>query len=250
MRPIQHQIFANRAGGVVRLRSAVFALVVAAHALLMLVLLRMAPPDFATVPGAIVVELLPDISNTEQTPEKRQRAVQPRERIAAPRPSVPTAPNEPAEEPFELDIIELTREEYATSHIAKLPSRGSAASNAEATDDGGHAAEQGTAQASGTGPNGERLYDADWYRKPTQAELAYYLPRGAAPIGWATIACRTVADYRVDDCVELAQSPAGSGLARAVAQAAWQFRVWPPRLGGRPLVGAWVRIRIDFSAAH
>jgi protein TonB len=59
------------------------------------------------------------------------------------------------------------------------------------------------------------------------------------------VACKTIANNRVDDCVELDQSPAGSHLAAAIRQAAWQFRVRPPRKGGRPLIGAWVRILIE-----
>ena len=97
----------------------------------------------------------------------------------------------------------------------------------------------------GSGPNGERLYAAAWYREPYDSELKGYL--STAQPGWATIACRTVADFRVDDCVAVAEWPRGSQLARAVLAAAWQFKVRPPRIGGRSQVGEWVRIRIDYG---
>jgi protein TonB len=56
-----------------------------------------------------------------------------------------------------------------------------------------------------------------------------------------------VANFRVEDCVALEEYPEGSQINRAVLAAAWEFRVRPPQLGGRPLVGSWVRIRIDYS---
>ena len=115
-------------------------------------------------------------------------------------------------------------------------------------DTGGSPASRDTERV-GTAPNGEPLYAAAWYREPRDDELRGYLSTASGP-GWGLIACRTVPDYRVDDCVGLDEYPNGSQINRAVLAAAWQFRVRPPRLGGRPMVGTWVRIRIDYGAAR
>lgn len=98
----------------------------------------------------------------------------------------------------------------------------------------------------GTAPNGEPLYAAAWYREPKDDELRGYLATASGP-GWGLIACRTAPDFRVEDCVALDEYPNGSQINRAVLAAAWQFRVRPPRIGGQSQVGAWVRIRIDYS---
>lgn len=107
---------------------------------------------------------------------------------------------------------------------------------------------QPDSQRVGTAPNGEPLYAAKWYREPTRQELAGYLSTATAPSA-ALIACRTVPDFRVEDCQLVAESPAGSNIGRAVMAAAWQFRVRPARVGGRSQVGSWVRIRIDYSVS-
>ena len=61
------------------------------------------------------------------------------------------------------------------------------------------------------------------------------------------IACRTVPEFRVEDCVLVDEYPEGSNIARATLDAAWQFRVRPPRLGGQSKYGEWVRIKIDYE---
>lgn len=99
----------------------------------------------------------------------------------------------------------------------------------------------------GTGPNGEPLYRASWYREPYPDELAGYLSTARGP-GWGLIACRTAPDYRVEDCVIVGEYPQGSGIARAFQAAAWQFKVRPPRVGGRYKVGEWVRIEYKWQA--
>lgn len=110
---------------------------------------------------------------------------------------------------------------------------------------GGSASSRDTERV-GTAPNGEPLYAAAWYREPRDDELRGYLSTASGP-GWGLIACRTAPDYRVEDCVGLDEYPNGSQINRAVLAAAWAFQVRPPRIGGRPLVGAWVRIRIDYG---
>jgi protein TonB len=61
------------------------------------------------------------------------------------------------------------------------------------------------------------------------------------------VACKTIPGDRVDDCIEIDQSPRGSHFASAVRQMAWQFRVKPPRKGGHALIGSWVRILIEIE---
>ncbi|HEX9932895.1 MAG TPA: hypothetical protein VGB08_08655 [Allosphingosinicella sp.] len=98
----------------------------------------------------------------------------------------------------------------------------------------------------GTAPNGEPLYAAAWHTRPRPDQLRGYLATATGP-GWGLIACRTAPGFRVEDCVGLSEYPQGSQINRALLAAAWEFKVRPPRIGGRSLVGSWVRIRIDYS---
>jgi protein TonB len=104
----------------------------------------------------------------------------------------------------------------------------------------------GDSQRVGTAPNGQPMYAASWYpHEPTHEQMAGYL--STADPGWALITCKTVPDYRVEDCVGLDEYPENSHLIRAVLAASWQFRVRPPRVNGVLQVGDWVRIRITYE---
>lgn len=182
-----------------------------------------------------------DRSATPQDKQDEQAA-----ETRPPRP-VPTVPKPEIKLPTpNLDMLEVTSEVYRAADIAKLGSNAPGyVRTADAGGSGG--ARGGDSQQIGTGPDGQPLYRAEWYREPTNAELAGYLPKPMPEDGgWGLIACKTASGYRVVDCVELDQAPAGSHLAGAVRQAAWQFKVRPPRKGGKSLVGGWVSIRIDY----
>jgi protein TonB len=184
----------------------------------------------------LTVDLLPESQSAASEEEKQEnKPVEQQRHAVTPRPKPPPivlpvpATIEP---PHPLPWVEMTKEEMAAADVRNLPK-------------GGGGASAGDSEEVGRGPHGEVLYAAEWARHPTDAELGGYLPANA-PDGWGLIACRTIPGNRVDDCIELGQSPLGSHLASAVRQAAWQFRVRPPRKNGRPMVGEWVRIRIDY----
>ena len=242
--------------GTLRRRATALALALAANVLLVVALLTLAPslsgtPEANRRPTAF--RLLPDAAEDQSASAETAAKAEPASESTSPPKPAPAVPEPPASPipppPIRLNILNLSSDELAATDSVlqsarradSAPAGGGAAGDAAGSD---------TADAGGTGPNGERLYNAEWRVRPTRAELAFYMPAGAPRTGWGMIACRTVEDYRVEDCVELGQSPPGSGLARAVRQAAWQFRVMPPRIGPRRMVGAWVRIRIDYTESE
>lgn len=199
--------------------------------------LPLQPPRGGQEP--LIVSLVPEADNANQAARSPQkpRETPIREQVKPlPKPKIVLPAKPTIETPRELPWIEMTKAEMAAADISRFPKGAQSASAA-----GGEDSEE-----VGRAPNGEVLYAADWARKPTSTELNGYLPPNA-PDGWGLIACRTVAGNRVEDCVELGQSPRGSRLASAVRQAAWQFRVLPPRRNGRPLIGSWVQIRIEYT---
>ena len=205
--------------------------------LLILLTLGIIPPPAAqkTLRG-IVVDLIPANQHASTTKSQKAKIPHPVTETEKPvpkpliilpvKPTI-TPPNQPSKQ---TPWLEMSKDEMSSSDISKIASSGSGSA--------------GDSEVVGRGPNGDALYAAEWAREPSNRELAGYLPKNGIE-GFGLIACKTIPENRVEDCVELDQTP-GSHLASAVRQAAWQFRVRPPRKGGHPLVGSWVRIRIDY----
>ena len=209
--------------------------------LFVLMTLGIIPPPGPKNSRGLVVDLIPasrsasttktQRSQVEHVRPQQQKPVPKPPRIVLPpvKPTITPPPQAPAKS---QSWIEMGSADMAAADISKLPAAGSGS--------------EGDSEAVGRGPNGETLYAAEWAREPTSAELRGYLPRNPRD-GYGLVACKTIPENRVDDCVELGQYPLGSHLASAVRQAAWQFRVRPPRKNGKAMIGEWVSIRIDYT---
>lgn len=224
-----------------RKRLTAFLLVAGLHVLLALLLLMLAPPVPKDKSEPSVFTMLPDL---RPAPKPAPRAKRTAGAKAKPTPAKAVAEKPPVQPPAPPELFGVQL--FEGVDISKLPNRRAELAGAgDAAEGPGR--DSDTAYGPGEGPGGARLYNAEWQREPTHAELAFYLPRGAPTGSWALIACQTIDRNRVEDCRELGESPPGSGLSRAMVNAAWQFRVKPPRIGGKPVIGSWVRIRFDFS---
>ncbi len=157
----------------------------------------------------------------------------------------PVQPTPRPAQPSQPAFIQMDRNQMASLDISRIP-RQAAPATGRGMMGPPDLGVPGDSKRVGTTPGGQPMYAASWYREPYDSELSGYLSTAQGP-GWALITCRTAPDFRVEDCVGLDEYPSGSQIQRAVLAAAWQFKVRPSRVGGISQVGAWVRIRIDYT---
>lgn len=204
------------------------------------------------------------LTTVDLSPETPAEAPAPRpEQTAQPSPQTATAPADlpPRPSPLRPDAAPIPRPAITLPVPGPRPAPAPAPAPADPgkaravirDDMGGPMGPPNTGRSSsgdsevvGSGPNGEPVYRARWQREPYDNELRGYLSTASGP-GWALINCRTVPQYRVEDCVLVDEYPEGGGMGRAVLAAAWQFKVRPPQVRGQLQVGAWVRIRISYD---
>lgn len=142
------------------------------------------------------------------------------------------------------DFIKVSKSDFDAMDLSKLPAGAGSSGDNKGTGQGAKGM-----MGPGLGPGGAQLYPVAWLREPYDSELAPYLagikriPPGAS----ADIACRMAEHNRVENCQIIGESPRGTGLAKALRLAAWQFLVKPPRIYNKPQLGVWVRIHFDFG---
>src|SRR3990170_8708754 len=171
-----------------RQRAKAIGLTLAAELIFVLLLLGLVPSvvEKFEAPGQPITFDLAPPAPQAKTPERKAKAADaskaaPSKRppIALPVPKVPL-PKSP--------LVELSKEDFAAADISKFGSR---------SDDSEKSA---AAMVPGEGPGGARLFNAEWVVEPTHAELAGYMPNGAEPGSSAEIACKTIENYRVENC--------------------------------------------------
>ncbi len=221
-----------------RRRVSVLGVVVVLHLLLLLGLAILAPPRPKGRPGR---DALVAVNIAAPTPERAQPKVQPRVRPptprAAPQPEAIVKAPDAAPAKWSFGDPALLGFDLRKTERAQVPAVEVAGANLPNT------------PVVGVAPDGSKLYAAEWQREPTDAELAFYIKGKGRPGAYGLIACRTAPRFRVEDCRAIGETP-GTGLGYAVQEAAWQFRVKPPRVDGEYLVGTWVSIRIDLRDAE
>ena len=250
-KPVSTAPFVERVRRIAGRRTLGLGLALLVEALLVLMLLTLGPGDLPGIEDArstVVTFIASEPSEKEpeaRRPEPEQRREErPETQRPEPEEPRPAQPNELAPPP-----AAILPTPWQLPPSAALPRNDNRRARPDrppyGPPDTRSAASRDTERV-GTAPNGEPLYAAEWYREPDDDMLRAYLSTARGP-GSGLIACRTAPDYRVEDCVALGEYPEGSQISRSVLAAAWEFRVRPPRLGGRPLIGSWVRIRIDYD---
>ena len=240
-----------------RRRALSLALTIAAHVLIVLLLLRLGPalPVLKQDARRLLsfdVTQTPDEVETHTTKGKTKPKVKQPSGGAPPKPAPPApTPPKPSDDvpPPPPVPVPATRSLFDLGDISKLPRHAEDRAVADTSNGSSVGADSGAAYGPGEGPGGQRLYYAEWYTEPQHSQLSPYLPPDIAKDSWGLIACKTIPDNRVENCRSMGESPLGSGISRGLREAAWQFRVRPPRVGGKPIIGAWVRILITFSGA-
>jgi hypothetical protein len=218
-------------------------------ALLLLVLLSMAALDQSGKMGAQSVLTAMNLSQPpgEKSPSASKSkpaaksATMPHQQQATAMPKLlpHVQINNPNKVEWPEGFVHMSHDQLAASDIGNIHSAPAAGSgDGEGSGGGG---------GGGGGQGGTSYFNVDWYRKPPKTVFENYMRPGQQTGRWAMIDCRMIENYHVEDCHEVGEEPRGTGMARVMREAAWQFLVRPPRKNGQTILGGRVRITYTFT---
>jgi protein TonB len=220
-------------------------------ALLLLALLSMAAIREVTRTAATVLTAMnlgPPPGEKQPNPTKAHAAAkaattpQHTQATAAPKLLPHIEVNNPNKVDWPEGFIHTSHAEMAAGDISNIHSAASAGNANASAGGGGH--------GGGVGAGGTSFYNVEWYRKPPKTVFENYLRPGQSTGRRAEIECRMIENYHVEDCHEVSEEPRGTGMARVMREASWQFLVRPPRLNGKPLLGTRVHITYTFTESE
>lgn len=214
--------------------------------------------------AALVVELLPP---TPAPPPDVRRAPRPIRQVrdlgGAPAPRGQPVPRSPriaissAAPPQRVDVTPVRLDVPAIPPTPPGPGDDRFDAVGGGRDGAGGAGASGSGRGVGAGAgNGGGSADivtlASWVRRPTETDLAPFVPLGAKSgkvSGNVVLTCLVRRSRRVHDCRLVAESPTGFGFGAASLAASRIFLVHPPRRNGRVLRDARVAIPIEWAYA-
>ncbi len=245
MRLASHLPFSGPDHAEARRRATSLAITIFVHLLLLLMLIRLAPPF------AKMADHGKQLLSFNTAPDEQEQTTQTKSASKTHQNKATTAPPTPNVPPPKIQLQDKAAPWVLTPGLEKFdvrqvpPSQKPSQSPSDASASDEASGDSDSDRPVAYGPGGQPLYDAQWFREPTEAELAFYLKKARPGPGYAVIGCQMIARNHVTNCFPIEES-LGSGLARAMVDASWQFLVIPPRIGSRQELGTWVRIRFTW----
>ena len=198
MRRAGFQLTSGGRLGRVRDRLPALLFVLAVHIGLAFMLWTLAPPEWRKKLEPMTRSFEVRAIAESKTQKAAPKAAPPKTAPEPPRPK-PLRPRiEPPKVPPLDPDMKLGLQMSESFDLAQVPRRAPEVT-ASAAGTGGEGPAAAAGEGPGEGPGGVTLYNADWQREPTTAELGGYLRPGMPRSGYGMIACRTVAGFRVED---------------------------------------------------
>lgn len=245
-------------------RTASLSAAVAVHLLVLLLLLlwprpvRVSPPEEPTLklwtipPPPVVVPEPPRPVPPQPRPELAEAPAGGSDAGAPPVRVIAPVPRSPDPVPMTPPPVIVPQPVVQAAPAASPTDGAGLRGQTSGTADGAIGTGQGTGSGAGVGAGsgGSTVTVARWVKRPGPRELNPDIPtevRKRGISGKAFLVCRVRRDKHLRDCSVLKETPQGSGFGAAALAASPKFRIYPPKVDGKPADLAWVIVPIEYN---